>query len=450
MKRFDTRWALALAGLALMTPGSGAMGQRTLSAQTRTQAAAPAAPIDPCAAPANKIIAENCKPGNPSTEWDINGWGDPSIQGFATDISYNLGQTAEFKIQTPSNRYRVDIYRMGYYGGLGARLVGTVRPSAPLPQVQPACLEDWSVRLYDCGNWAVSASWAIPADATSGVHVARLVREDAPPVGWRVDNAPGSGGKPEAMPHAYGALGMGKNENALKEPRASHIIFIVRDDTSKADVVMQTSDPTWQAYNTYGLGSSYNGLTATGASGGRVARANKVSFNRPFLNRTSGSVNQFFNAEYALARWLERNGYDTTYFAGVDTDRRGELLTNHKLYISIGHDEYWSGGARKNVEAARDTGVNLAFMSGNEVFWKTRYENSIDGSKTPYRTLVVYKETHSNDTPTNELQPGKSIDPTDIWTGTWRESSAFNPEGAYPENALTGNRFASSMPTCSL
>jgi hypothetical protein len=37
-----------------------------------------------CTNPANRIVAENCKPGNPSTEWDINGSGDPHIQGFAT------------------------------------------------------------------------------------------------------------------------------------------------------------------------------------------------------------------------------------------------------------------------------------------------------------------------------------------------------------------------------
>src|SRR5258706_2401541 len=45
---------------------------------------------DPCAAPANKIIAENCKAGNPRTEWDINAAGDPSIQGFATAMSVNI------------------------------------------------------------------------------------------------------------------------------------------------------------------------------------------------------------------------------------------------------------------------------------------------------------------------------------------------------------------------
>ena len=82
--------------------------------------------------------------------------------------------------------------------------------------------------------------------------------------------------------------------------------------------------------------------------------------------------------------------------AGVDVDRldatgKGLQLTNQKVYISCGHDEYWSGGQRVNVEAARAAGVHLAFWSGNEVFWKTRYESSTvttDGSPTAYRTLV--------------------------------------------------------------
>jgi Bacterial Ig domain len=413
-----------------------------LAQQPRGQAPAQAAPRDPCAAPANKIVAENCKPGNPSTEWDINGVGDVTIQGFSTDISYNVGETAAFKVKTDSPRYRIDIYRTGYYGGLGARLVGTVQPSASLPQGQPECTTDWSVRLYDCGNWAVSASWQIPADAVSGVYVARLVRED-PGGTWRMDNNREPGPKPASQPHAYGAQGIGKLRNPLKEPRASHIVFIVRDDASKADIVMQTSDPTWTAYNQYGLGSSYNGTTASGEGGGQALRANKVSFNRPQMNRGGGSVNQYFNAEYALSRFLERNGYDVTYFAGVDADRRGELLKNHKLFISVGHDEYWSKGQRTNVEAARDkSGVNLAFMSGNEVFWKTRYEPSIDGSKAPWRTLAIYKETHTRLTDNGELQPGRKIDPlAGVWTGTWRESSPYNPEGPQPENDLTGTIF---------
>ena len=125
-----------------------------------------------------------------------------------------------------------------------------------------------------------------------------------------------------------------------------------------------------------------------------------------------------------------------TYTTGVDSDRRGELIRNHRLFLSVGHDEYWSAGQRRNVEAARDAGVNLGFFSGNEVFWKTRWEPSIatggEPSGEPYRTLVTYKETHAN----------AKIDPlAEVWTGTWRDSRPFNPEGTQPENALTGTIF---------
>ena len=430
-----TRSRLSGPAAAIAAVSFCAVSDGTLAAQNRPQPTAPAAAKDQCASPANKIIAENCKPGNPSTEWDINGNGDDTIQGFATDISYNVGETARFKIKTDSARYRVDIYRTGYYNGLGARLITTIRPAGPLPQRQPECAADYTVALADCGTWAVSASWSIPTTAVSGVYIARMVREDGNST-WRADNSNAPGARPATGPHAYGASGLGKLRNPLKEPRASYIVFLVRDDASRSDILMQTSDPTWTAYNAYGLGSVY---TLPGSGGSWQFRAYKVSLNRPIAQR---NVNQYFNAEYALARWLERNGYDVTYFAGVDTDRRGQLLKNHKLFISVGHDEYWSADQRKNTEAARDAGVNLAFMSGNEVFWHTRYEPSIDGSKTPYRTLVVYKESHTNQNEIGDLQPGRKIDPKkDEWTGHWRDASPFNPEGPKPENALMGTIF---------
>src|SRR5579872_4452831 len=171
------------------------------AAQSRGAATAPAAGADPCAAPANKLIAENCKPGTPSDEWDINGVGDTSIVGFSTDISYNVGETARFKVRTDSAKYRVDIYRTGWYGGLGARKVGSVRPTATLPQRQPECATDWKLRLYDCGTWGVSAEWRIPADAISGVYLARLVREDGTTT-WRNDNSRVPGPRPAAGPQA--------------------------------------------------------------------------------------------------------------------------------------------------------------------------------------------------------------------------------------------------------
>ncbi len=47
-----------------------------------------------------------------------------------------------------------------------------------------------------------------------------------------------------------------------------------------------------------------------------------------------------------MIRFLERNGYDVSYTTGVDTDRRGALIKNHKVFLSVGHDEYWSGPQR--------------------------------------------------------------------------------------------------------
>ena len=102
-----------------------------------------------------------------------------------------------------------------------------------------------------------------------------------------------------------------------------------------------------------------------------------VSYNRPFDGAAiDGGASYLFYAEYQMIRFLERNGYDMSYTSSADVDRAGSLLLNHKLVISSGHDEYWSAGQRANVTAARDAGVNLAFFSGNEVFWKTRWANS--------------------------------------------------------------------------
>src|SRR5262249_44732873 len=138
----------------------------------------------PCAPPVtNPVVCENSKTGNPPSEWDVNGAGDASIQGFATDISIDQGQTVAFKVKTSATSYHIDIYRLGYYGGLGGRKIATIQPSVSLPQSQPACLTDNATGLVDCGNWAQSASWAVPASAASGLYIARLVRDDPPNAG---------------------------------------------------------------------------------------------------------------------------------------------------------------------------------------------------------------------------------------------------------------------------
>ena len=111
-----------------------------------------------CTSPANAIESENCLPGTPKSVWYISGSGDSTIQGFATDISFNVGQTVHFKINTSATSYVLDIYRLGFYQGKGARLITRIAPSAHLPQSQPACLRNSTTKLLDCGNWAISAS----------------------------------------------------------------------------------------------------------------------------------------------------------------------------------------------------------------------------------------------------------------------------------------------------
>ena len=365
-----------------------------------------------CSSPANAIVAENCLTGTTSDVWDPGiGNDDPSIVGFATDMSVNVGQTISFKVNTNASSYKMDIYRIGYYGGAGARKVTSIVPSAHLPQRQPACASDVSTNLIDCGTWGVSASWAVPSTTVSGIYFVLLTRNDT----------------------------LGQN----------HIFFIVRNDASTSKVVFQTADETWQAYNEWQpssdatpdpvtVGHSVYGPTGTFDINNR---AFKVSYNRPFHTRdfASESLSFVFGPEYAMVRWLEANGYDVSYITSIDAARSGTLIQNHKILLSVGHDEYWSGPKRASFENAVAAGVNVAFFSGNEGFWKTRWENSIDGAGTPYRTLVCYKETYAN----NVIDP---LDPP-AWTGTWRDPRFSPPgDGGRPENSLNGTIFAVNGP----
>ncbi len=331
----------------------------------------------------NPVVCENAKAGSPPSEWDIDGAGDGTVQGFATDMSVNAGSTVNFKVQAEA-AYTISIYRLGYYGGNGARKIATLPGTFPAQNQDKACVSNSTTLIYDCGTWAVSASWAVPSTAVSGVYFALLTRPD-------------TGGD-------------------------SHISFVVRDDSSTSGVIFKTSDATWQAYNLYGGADFYN----EGPNG----RATKLSYNRPFATRGVNDGRDFlFSNEYPAIRFMERNGYDVTYTTDVDTDRNGALLKNHKVFMAVGHDEYWSGPQRAAVEAARDAGTSLTFLSGNEVYWKTRWEPSQDGANTDHRTVVCYKETWDN---------AKS-DPSPEWTGTWRDPRYSPPaNGGRPENALTG------------
>lgn len=342
------------------------------------------------------IAQENQLPGAEPSQWFFNGTASTAIEGYATQMSVDHGQTIDFKVNTAASAYRLDIYRMGYYNGLGAREVDSIHPTLYLPQGQPAPLIDASVAhdsssagLVDAGNWLVTASWAVPQDATSGIYFAKLEREDG-----------GSG--------------------------TNYIIFVVRNDEGNSDLLFKTSDETWQAYNNWGNSSLY------GPGAAKLGRSYKVSYNRPFVQAFGGPLD-VFDKELSLSMFLESNGYDVSYTSAIDVAMNAPSLLHHKVFLSVGHDEYWSGEERTNIETARDAGLNLAFLSSNEVFWKTRWESSLDDSHTANRTLVCYKETHE----------GAKVDPlADTWTGSWRDPRFSPPaDGGRPENSLTGDIF---------
>lgn len=346
---------------------------------------------------ANPIVTENLNPGVPIATWGVPDFRDSRINGFATEISVNKGTTVSFKVHSQSSaNFTMDIYRLGYYGGNGARQVanlGTVTGKA-----QATGITDAATGLYDCRNWTVSKTWAVPVTAVSGVYIAKITR-----------------------------TGGGSN----------HILFVVRDDAAASDMIMTTTDATWQAYNGYGGNFFYNGTTAGYTNG----RAVKVSYNRPFFPYNAGfqtnnmQSDWYMNAEYSMIRFLERNGYNVSYLTNVDMVRTPSLLLSHKIFITAGHDEYWSAEMRTATEAARNAGVHCVFLTGNEVYWKTRWEN--DGAGNPYRTLVCYKEGTMGNGSVDESSCGTKCDPlAAVWTGQWRSGGAY--DAGKPENALTG------------
>ena len=228
--------------------------------------------------------------------------------------------------------------------------------------------------------------------------------------------------------------------NVIDGAEVFQIPFIVRDNSSTSDIVFQTDDETWQAYNGWGGNNVYGG-DGPGYAGAAYA----VSYNRPITTRdgSAGSTgggeagtpnDMVFSAEFPAIYWLEENGYDVSYISGIDAATNGALLLNHKVYMDVGHDEYWTDSQRANVQAAADAGINLVFLSGNEVYWQTRLAPSIDSSGDANRTMITYKDTHAN----------ALIDPTGTATGSFMDARFASTGGmsGLPSNSLTGQVFA--------
>jgi hypothetical protein len=299
---------------------------------------------------ANPIQRENALPGTPG--WQLPRATPGAIEGYASEVSVLPGDSLDLHVSTnPAASYRVEVLRIGWYGGVGARRVAC----------SPACGSDEpgtarSVPAFDPttgylnAGWPVTDRFTVAGSWTSGYYLAELVLTTGTDAG-----------------------------------QGSWIPFIVREPAShRSNVLVQAPVNTWQAYNDWGGRSLYFNFNGVGD--------NHVSFDRPYDEKTmktaDGPATDNANlpqvSEFPLVRFLERGGYDVSYTTDVDTDRAPAELLGHRLVIVAGHDEYWTKGIRDAFERARDLGTNLAFVGANIGFWQMRYE---DGR----RTIVEYR-----------------------------------------------------------
>lgn len=332
----------------------------------------------------NAIVLENQKPG--TTAWKITNQATTEIAGYASATSVNKGGALPIKISLAQRgNYTLDVYRLGYYGGAGGRLITSSGTrfgfNQPIPRAERGTL------LIQC-NWQTSFTVRTGADWTSGLYIAKLTDQ--------------------------------------RTGKQSQVWFVVRDDNSTSDILFQSSFTSFLAYNNFGGRSLYGFGNADGQ------RAFKVSFDRPFAQTTlaaptpnsTGEFNNLLRWEYNMVRWLESQGYDISYVTGVDIHSSTPArLRQHKLFLSVGHDEYWSLEQRNTIEQARDTGLNLCFFSANTAYWRVRFENSNTG--VPNRVMVCYKDDWPQD-PVAANNPAAA-------TNKFR-----SPQINRPENALLG------------
>ncbi|MBI3868476.1 MAG: hypothetical protein HY299_08085 [Verrucomicrobia bacterium] len=319
----------------------------------------------------NRILSENANTG--TDEWRLTdpitpGWplGDssktPEIEGYASATSVTVGDSIRFfvDVREPdlNSTYLLQIFRLGWYGGMGGRQMTWISDDEPVNQLLLSSVKqtipspDPANGLLEC-HWTESYVLEIPANWVSGIYVAKLT--------------------------------------AVPAGKQSYIIFVVREDFRSSDFLYQASVTTWQAYNPWGGRSLYTyPFQALAVSFDRPYAATSYPFssvNATFSRRDlaySAGAGEFFNQiganpgpawEYNMVRWLEKNGWDVTYSTSVDTHERGLLSQGKRIkgFLSVGHDEYWSEEMRGNVEDGRDAGVDLGIFSSNTCYWRIHF-----------------------------------------------------------------------------
>lgn len=286
------------------------------------------------------VVLENRRRGT-------SGWIGPMARGRAIEVYADStdalpGDAVGVHVSTvPAARYRLVMYRLGWYGGLGAREVacspscGRDEPGAP--RAIPSADADGRI----IAGWPLTDTVSIGRRWVSGYYLVRALLTSGPEAG--------------ASASTY---------------------VIVRRRRSRAAMLVQVPVSTWQAYNGWGGRSLYD-LPGLGP------RARRVSFDRPYAWYGPGGQGPL-GWELPLVRYIERHGWDVSYQSDVATDRQPRSLVHHRLVVVAGHSEYWSRTMRDGFERARDRGVNLAFMGANDAYWQVRMEDA-------GRTVMSYK-----------------------------------------------------------
>ncbi|WTW96394.1 hypothetical protein OG216_24810 [Streptomycetaceae bacterium NBC_01309] len=352
------------------------------SASSAPPAVVPATrrPVPP--ADARRIAAENAKPGTTAWKPGRNGTrlGNDvahQIKGYTSETSIGLGERIDFHMSVnPGGAYSIGIYRLGDYGGAGARHVLSSPRLSGVPGNAPKL--DADCGMLSC-DWPVGWTLEVPKDWTSGTYLAVFDDERG-------------------------------NRN--------YTAFVVRDDGRSADFLVVLPFSTYQAYNQYPLDgrtgkSLYYGY---GPDGKNVypARARAVSFDRPFMG--DGMPPTRFDLDQSAIAWMERSGFDVTYASTVDIETRRIDPTWYRALVFPGHDEYWSTPMREVVEEAHREGVNQAWLTANNMYWHVRFDKNERGVAN--RVMHCWRE---------DRDPGASLlsAPTDMWRRIRRPEQEF-------------------------
>ncbi len=334
----------------------------------------------------NPIQIENRLPG--TTSWEIQ---SPAlhgeVEGYSTRQSVLPGQFIGFSVRTTASKYRLEIFRMGWYQGKGGRLLFSRRglPGHAYAVPKP----NSSTGLLIC-NWPVVFRLRIPANWVTGIYLVKL---------------------------------------SASNGHQAYIPFVVKEAHSRAGLVFVDSVATSQAYNYWGGKSLYVDVNYKGAKEQFKHRAVMVSYDRPFAQNMGAGW--FFSWEFHMVRWLEHEGYNVAYVDDLDVNDDPAILLRRKGIIIAGHDEYWSRSMRDAMDNAVSHGVGLANFAANTGYWQLRFQRlgtNRDGIQ------ICYKDF--------QRDPIHKQDPS-LATVLWRSTQVNRPEsellGAMYEDYL-GNR----------